>query len=397
MKTMKGPAIFLAQFAGDAAPFNSLDTIAKWAASARLQGRPDPDLGRPAVRSRQGGASEDLLRRDQGHLPRRRRRDHRALDASAGPARRGPSGLRHAVRRLRAPQVRGNPKARQEWAVEADAEWPRRPRATRPEASVRSPARSPGPILYPWPQRPPGLIETAFDELASAGSRSSTPTTRPASTSATRSIRARTLSTARPSRCSSSGVEQPPALRHPLRPDPLRAAAARLSRLHRHLPRADQDVPRQGRGVQSDRPAGRLFRLSSAGSTAPGASARSATGRSTSPASSPSSPQYDYDGWAVLEWECASSIPRTARAKARRSSQRHIIRVTEQRLRRLRRRRHGRDGEPQAARHQLSSSRRGRCTENERRRRIRLGMVGGGEGAFIGAVHRIAARHRRPV
>ncbi len=31
-------------------------------------------------------------------------------------------------------------------------------------------------------------------------------------------------------------------------------------------------------------------------------------------------------------------------------------------------------------------------TDPDRRRRIRLGMVGGGEGAFIGAVHRIAAR-----
>ncbi len=29
---MKGPAIFLAQFAGDEAPFNSLDSITKWAA-----------------------------------------------------------------------------------------------------------------------------------------------------------------------------------------------------------------------------------------------------------------------------------------------------------------------------------------------------------------------------
>ena len=56
---------------------------------------------------------------------------------------------------------------------------------------------------------------------------------------------------------------QPPARLHPLRPEPLRAAAARLSRLHRHLPRAHQDVPRQGRRVQSDRPAGRLWRLSS--------------------------------------------------------------------------------------------------------------------------------------
>jgi hypothetical protein len=33
MKTMKGPAIFLAQFAGDEAPFNSLDAICRWAGS----------------------------------------------------------------------------------------------------------------------------------------------------------------------------------------------------------------------------------------------------------------------------------------------------------------------------------------------------------------------------
>src|SRR3546814_4338005 len=32
MKTIKGPAIFLAQFAGDSVPFNSLDAIAGWAA-----------------------------------------------------------------------------------------------------------------------------------------------------------------------------------------------------------------------------------------------------------------------------------------------------------------------------------------------------------------------------
>ncbi|HEX2478815.1 MAG TPA: hypothetical protein VHK45_06005, partial [Geminicoccaceae bacterium] len=32
MKTIKGPAIFLAQFAGDQAPFNSLASIARWAA-----------------------------------------------------------------------------------------------------------------------------------------------------------------------------------------------------------------------------------------------------------------------------------------------------------------------------------------------------------------------------
>ena len=34
MKTIKGPAIFLAQFVGDEAPFNTLDAIARWAAGS---------------------------------------------------------------------------------------------------------------------------------------------------------------------------------------------------------------------------------------------------------------------------------------------------------------------------------------------------------------------------
>ena len=38
MKTIKGPAIFLAQFAGDTAPFDSLDAIAKWAAGLGYKG-----------------------------------------------------------------------------------------------------------------------------------------------------------------------------------------------------------------------------------------------------------------------------------------------------------------------------------------------------------------------
>jgi len=38
MKTIQGPAIFLAQFAGDAAPFNTLQNIAGWAKSLGYKG-----------------------------------------------------------------------------------------------------------------------------------------------------------------------------------------------------------------------------------------------------------------------------------------------------------------------------------------------------------------------
>ena len=38
MRTLKGPALFLAQFIGDTAPFNRLDTLAQWAAGLGYRG-----------------------------------------------------------------------------------------------------------------------------------------------------------------------------------------------------------------------------------------------------------------------------------------------------------------------------------------------------------------------
>ena len=263
MRTIKGPAIFLAQFAGDAPPFNTLRRHRRMGRRPRLQGRADPDLGRRACSIwRRPPRARPTATRSRASWRDARPRDHRAVDAPAGPAGRGASGLRRRRSTAsRRPQVRGNPKARQEWAVRADAAGGQGVAATSGSTRTRpSPARWPGPISIPGRSGPPGLIEDRVRRAgASAGGRSSTPSTTRASTSATRSIRARTCTTARPSRCSSSASATTRALQHPLRPEPLRAAAARLSRLHRHLPRAHQDVPRQGRRVQSDRPAGRLL------------------------------------------------------------------------------------------------------------------------------------------
>ena len=169
MKTIKGPAIFLAQFAGDAAPFNTLADIARWAAGLRLQGRADPDLGRAAVRPREGRRERDLLRRGQGRLRRRGRRDHRALDPPAGPAGRRASGLRRAVRRLRG--ARGARQSEGAAGVGGASRCcsPPRPRAT---SGLTAHATFSGalawPYLYPWPQRPAGLIETALRRAGAA-------------------------------------------------------------------------------------------------------------------------------------------------------------------------------------------------------------------------------------
>ena len=42
MKTIQGPAIFLAQFVGDAAPFDSIDGMAQWAADLDFVGTQVP-------------------------------------------------------------------------------------------------------------------------------------------------------------------------------------------------------------------------------------------------------------------------------------------------------------------------------------------------------------------
>ena len=65
-----------------------------------------------------------------------------------------------------APEVRGNPKARQEWAVDQMMKARRRRGISGSTNTVSFSGALAWPYLYPWPPRSPGLIETAFDELA---------------------------------------------------------------------------------------------------------------------------------------------------------------------------------------------------------------------------------------
>ena len=90
---IKGPAIFLAQFAGDAAPFNSWDSITKWAASLGYKGVQIPTWDGRLFDLKKAAESKTYCDEVQGRRQGQWRRDHRALDPSAGPARGGSSGL----------------------------------------------------------------------------------------------------------------------------------------------------------------------------------------------------------------------------------------------------------------------------------------------------------------
>ncbi|MGE0212421.1 MAG: sugar phosphate isomerase/epimerase family protein, partial [Parvibaculaceae bacterium] len=62
--------------------------------------------------------------------------------------------------------VHGKPKERQAWAVEQLKLAAKASRNLGLDAHVSFPGALAWPYVYPWPQRPAGLIETAFDELA---------------------------------------------------------------------------------------------------------------------------------------------------------------------------------------------------------------------------------------
>jgi sugar phosphate isomerase/epimerase len=165
MKTIKGPGIFLAQFAGDDAPFNSLDGMANWAAKLGFKGIQIPtwdrrlfDLQKAAetegycedvlgIAGRAGIAITELSTHLQGQLVA----SHSAYDpllAGFAP-----------------PELAGDPKARQQWAVQ-QLLWAAK---ASEKLGLKAHATFSGalawPFFYPFPQRPAGLVEEAFKEL----------------------------------------------------------------------------------------------------------------------------------------------------------------------------------------------------------------------------------------
>ena len=59
MKTLKGPAIFLAQFMADEEPFDSIESMAKWAADLGFLGIQEHSVYRRSA----GGRKPNVLRR----------------------------------------------------------------------------------------------------------------------------------------------------------------------------------------------------------------------------------------------------------------------------------------------------------------------------------------------
>ena len=163
---VKGPAIFLAQFAGDAPPFNSFGAICQWAGSPGYRGVQIPswdirlfDLAKAAasktyceevsgIAASHGLAITELSTHLQGQLVAVNPAYDEAFDAFA-PV-----------------ETHGRPRERQRWAVEQMLMAAKASRHLGLGAHATFSGALAWPFVYPWPQRAPGLIEAAFAELA---------------------------------------------------------------------------------------------------------------------------------------------------------------------------------------------------------------------------------------
>lgn len=165
MKTIKGPAIFLAQFMGEP-PFDTMENACRWMAQAGYKGVQIPtdnpicmDL-KLAAQSQiycdefKGALAEygveitELSTHIQGQLVA----VHPAYDVMFDSF---------------APEpLRGKPKARQIWAIEQVKLAAMASRNLGLDRSVSFSGAFLWPYLYPWPQRPAGLVEEGFKELA---------------------------------------------------------------------------------------------------------------------------------------------------------------------------------------------------------------------------------------
>ena len=166
MKTVKGPGIFLAQFMGDQAPFNNLKSICLWAESIGFRGVQIPSWDPRCIDLQKAAESKtyadevrgiveecglqitELSSHLQGQLVAVHPAYNDLFDGFAPKA------------------VRGNPTARTEWAVQQLRYAAKASQNLGLNAHATFSGALLWPTVYPWPQRPAGLVDTGFNELA---------------------------------------------------------------------------------------------------------------------------------------------------------------------------------------------------------------------------------------
>lgn len=166
MKTIKGPGLFLAQFIDNKEPFNRLDSLAQWAAGLGFKALQIPCNHKHIFDVELAAQSQTYCDEVKGilaqyglvvselstHLEGQLVAVHPAYDT--------------AFDGFAPEQVRGNSEARQLWAVNIIKQAAVASKRLGLNAHASFSGSLAWPYFYPWPPRKEQLIQTAFDELA---------------------------------------------------------------------------------------------------------------------------------------------------------------------------------------------------------------------------------------
>jgi len=166
MKTIKGPAIFLAQFVGDNAPFNNLENLCKWVADLGFVGIQIPTWDSRLIDLEKAGNSKtycDELRgvaESAGLVITELSTHLQGQLIAVHPA------YENLFDGFAPKEVQGKPELRKAWA---EGQLKLAAKASM-NLGLKVHATFSGALLwhtvYPWPQRPAGLVEDGFKELA---------------------------------------------------------------------------------------------------------------------------------------------------------------------------------------------------------------------------------------
>ena len=166
MKTIKGPAIFLAQFMDDKAPFNSLDGLCQWASDLGYKGIQIPTWESRLIDLDKAAESKIYCDELKGKIS-----DYGLEITELSTHLQGQLVAVHPAYDLMfdnfAPNdCKNNPKKRTEWAVKQVKNAAK----ASMHLGIKAHATFSGALLWhtwhPWPQRPNGLVELGFEELA---------------------------------------------------------------------------------------------------------------------------------------------------------------------------------------------------------------------------------------
>jgi sugar phosphate isomerase/epimerase len=164
MSQIQGPAIFLAQFLGDAPPYDTLPNISAWVKGLGFKGVQIPSWDSRVIDIKKAAASKtycDEVKAQTNGLAITELASHlQGQLVAVHPA------YDELFDGFAPPEVRGNVKARTEWGVQQMREVIKASANFGLSVTPSFPGALLWPFMYPWPQRPAGIVEEAFKELA---------------------------------------------------------------------------------------------------------------------------------------------------------------------------------------------------------------------------------------